>query len=61
MTVLLSLTVTLIVDHSYFAFTQFIILRTKMSKCRENFSQSILPLEMWLKFLCHNFEKSYNL
>jgi hypothetical protein len=40
MTVLLLLTVTLILDHSYFAFTQCIILRTKMSKCRKNFLQS---------------------
>jgi hypothetical protein len=43
MTVLLPLMVTLIVDHSNFAFTQCIILRTKMSKCRENFSQLIPP------------------
>jgi hypothetical protein len=40
MIVLLPLTVTLIVDHSYFIFTQCIILRIKMSKCRKNLSQS---------------------
>jgi hypothetical protein len=40
MTALLPPTVTLIIDYSYFTFTQYIILRTKMSKCRENFSQS---------------------
>jgi hypothetical protein len=45
-TAVLPLTVTLIIDHSYFVFTQHIILRNKMSKCRENFLQSILPLEM---------------
>jgi hypothetical protein len=39
MTILLPLMVTLIVDHSYFAFTQYIILKIKRSKCREIFSQ----------------------
>jgi hypothetical protein len=48
MTAVLPLTVTLIIYHSYFVFTQHIILKTKRSKCRENFSQSITPLEMWL-------------
>jgi hypothetical protein len=61
MTAVLPLMVTLIIDHSYLAFTQCIILRTKKSKWRENFSQSIIFLEMWLKFLCHNFENLYNL
>jgi hypothetical protein len=41
MIVLLTLTVTLIVDHSYFTFTQCIILRIKISKCR---SSAHLPL-----------------
>jgi hypothetical protein len=40
MTSLLPLTVTLIVDHTYFVFTQHIILKTKKSKRRKNFSQS---------------------
>jgi hypothetical protein len=48
MTAILPLTVTLIIDHSYFMFTQRIILRTKRSKCRENFSQSPLPLKCGL-------------
>jgi hypothetical protein len=61
MTAVLPLTVILMIDHFYLAFTQHIILRTKISKCRKNFSQSIIPLEMWLKFLCHNFENPYNL
>jgi hypothetical protein len=43
MTVLLPLTVTLIVDHSYFTFTQHIILRIKRSKYSKNFSQSTPP------------------
>jgi hypothetical protein len=61
MTAVLLLLVTLIIDHSYLAFTQCIILRTKMSKCRENFSKSNPALEMWLKFLCHNIKNSYKL
>jgi hypothetical protein len=32
--------VMLIIDHSYFVFTQYIILRTKWAKCSENFSRS---------------------
>jgi hypothetical protein len=44
MTAVLPLTVTLIIDHSYFAFTRRIILRINRSKCREDFSQSILSL-----------------
>jgi hypothetical protein len=40
MTALLLLTVILIVDHTYFVFTQHIILRTKKSKRRKNFTQS---------------------
>jgi hypothetical protein len=39
-TAVLLLTVALIIDHSHFVFIQCIILRTKKSKCRENFSQS---------------------
>jgi hypothetical protein len=39
MTVLHPLAIILIVDRTYFAFTQHIILRTKKSKRRKNFSQ----------------------
>jgi hypothetical protein len=46
MTAVLLLTDTLIIDYSYYAFTQRIILRIKRSKCRKNFSQSIFPIEM---------------
>jgi hypothetical protein len=42
-TAVLPLTVTLIIDQSYFMFIQHIILRTKRSKCRKNFSQSPPP------------------
>jgi hypothetical protein len=42
-TVLLLIINILIIDHSYFMFTQHIFLRTKKSKCRKNFSQSITP------------------
>jgi hypothetical protein len=40
MTAVLPLTITLIIDYSYFAFTLCIILGTKKSKRRENFSLS---------------------